>query len=999
MRPTRLGYAMLAADALAFLGGLISGNNLLYLVAGTLAAAAGIALWTGKRQAAGVIIAPRVPEIIYRKTPFRLAFEIPPSRRAPLYLISVIGPYGKVSLPYLPREGSAEAALTHSLEHRGINRVDNLAVESVHPFGLFLHRRRLPPLEMTAYPAVFEIFGRPGSSAAREEKVSLPRRGSGDDLLGVREYAPGEDARLINWKLTAKTGRPLVNEFSQDIGNRVTLFADGTPGSAVEERLEEAASLAKFFIDEGTEVRLVTNEGTLPYGRGLLHLQSLLTKLALLGDGKTARRSAALPPPGRSRPAPAPASRIRGPLYATTALAFASLFLIPELPPFALALAGLILPLGWLFDRVRLYPIPRIVFDAGAALALVLGVFVALPAGGVVRTVAILLLYVLTSSLWSPKTERGVKRILLTCFLLFFLSSGQAVDLIYVPLFVAFVLSAALWLERWHDVEPGAGRRPGWRRGVFALAGRCLLAAAALFVVLPRIYSPRMQQLLGSTGIGRFQNPQYSFAGLGDGVDLGFFGRLRKNSARAMRLGFAGTPPGSRLPETLHVRAAAFDSFSGRSWGRTTGEFEIRSDGRTSRTRNGLYRLRGRRGLIVFPGYNPEKPSLIQDITVYPMIGSFVFSAGGISALETDLPSAAFDDNDTVVFPYLYTSLTRYRVLSQTEGPAFGREIAGYADLVAGKYLRLERPDARWTRFARDATSRFTSPEEKARALERVFQTRFSYSLAAADNRQDLDAFLWTTRAGNCEYFASAMALLLRHLEIPSRLAVGFLATEWNEAGGFFDVRQSDAHAWVEAYLPDRGWTTFDPTPPGSAGGRTLLAAIWGRIRKTLDSLETRWYRYVVGFDSETQRTLLLSLRFRIGRILPILLIIGLGLAVVILALVLTKFKPLSLLRARRERRRRRTHFFYATLDRLARRGYRRSASRTAREFAEDVVRRRPDLDSLLRLADLFAGARYSGRGLSASEEEDAHLIAADLALRLRRSSTSACSRRPSRIS
>ena len=94
--------------------------------------------------------------------------------------------------------------------------------------------------------------------------------------------------------------------------------------------------------------------------------------------------------------------------------------------------------------------------------------------------------------------------------------------------------------------------------------------------------------------------------------------------------------------------------------------------------------------------------------------------------------------------------------------------------------------------------------------------------------------FLFETKTGHCEYFASAMAIMLRLQGVPARLVTGFSATNKNPLTGYFEVRALDAHAWVEAYFPAHGWVTFEPTP-AKAGDASLndafLAALLGAFR------------------------------------------------------------------------------------------------------------------------------------------------------------------------
>ncbi len=153
----------------------------------------------------------------------------------------------------------------------------------------------------------------------------------------------------------------------------------------------------------------------------------------------------------------------------------------------------------------------------------------------------------------------------------------------------------------------------------------------------------------------------------------------------------------------------------------------------------------------------------------------------------------------------------------------------------------------------------------------------FEYSKQAVERNAELDPiedFLSNHRRGHCEYFASALAIALRSQGIPSRIVVGYKCDEFDYFGRFFRVRQSHAHAWVEAYLgpeqlpanlpgvfgPDEwkhgGWLRLDPTPSATTGAFSIDALAQG-MRSWIDQLRTFWTVYVVGLDSQRQRELI----------------------------------------------------------------------------------------------------------------------------------------------
>jgi hypothetical protein len=154
---------------------------------------------------------------------------------------------------------------------------------------------------------------------------------------------------------------------------------------------------------------------------------------------------------------------------------------------------------------------------------------------------------------------------------------------------------------------------------------------------------------------------------------------------------------------------------------------------------------------------------------------------------------------------------------------------------------------------------------DAARAIENQLQTEYGYSLEMKAGGPDpLADFLFNVRAGHCEYFSTAMAVMLRTQGIQARVVNGFLPGEYNEAAGAYTVRQSDAHSWVEVYFPEtNSWITFDPTP---AAGRVepVSTGLVAQIGKYAEAFQLLWFQYVVGYDKQEQRSLATSLNNRL---------------------------------------------------------------------------------------------------------------------------------------
>src|SRR5262249_6137389 len=128
------------------------------------------------------------------------------------------------------------------------------------------------------------------------------------------------------------------------------------------------------------------------------------------------------------------------------------------------------------------------------------------------------------------------------------------------------------------------------------------------------------------------------------------------------------------------------------------------------------------------------------------------------------------------------------------------------------------------------------------------------------------------SRRGHCEFYSTAMVVLLRELKVPSRNVTGFIGGSYNRFGHYYAVRQGDAHSWVEVFLPERGWQTFDPTPPAESEPRSELSGLLAFVRDVIEATGQRWERYVVGYDLRQQVYLFESVsRFSAVHVSPVL--------------------------------------------------------------------------------------------------------------------------------
>jgi len=167
-------------------------------------------------------------------------------------------------------------------------------------------------------------------------------------------------------------------------------------------------------------------------------------------------------------------------------------------------------------------------------------------------------------------------------------------------------------------------------------------------------------------------------------------------------------------------------------------------------------------------------------------------------------------------------------------------------------YLQLPALDPRIPQLAQQIAASADNNYDRAKAIENYLRTHFQYTLQLPRTvqRDPLANFLFERKQGHCEYFASSMAVMLRTLQIPSRVVNGFRTGEFNDLTSQYLVRASDAHSWVEAYFAGYGWVSFDPTPagPGVEHGR------WSRMMMYWDAMQSFWREWIVNFDTRQQQ-------------------------------------------------------------------------------------------------------------------------------------------------
>ena len=516
------------------------------------------------------------------------------------------------------------------------------------------------------------------------------------------------------------------------------------------------------------------------------------------------------------------------------------------------------------------------------------------------------------------------------------------------------------------------------------MAGRPLALAClalvpltlAFFMVLPRLPSPIGNYLPMSP----FRNARGGFQGLinnpgyGDLPDkfpsspLPYNPNAYPGFSGFMDLRVRGVPNDTvvmkvRSSEASYWRATGFDRFVGDGW--------ENSDKTPSDIFSNDLPLS-----VVYPGELPRLKThdLAQTFFVQKPLPNTIFAA--YMARDVFFPTyyLKVDAVGTVMTPLIQEKGLIYTVISEVSDAALQdlRTVKGAPPgKITDRYCALPPISPRVEQLARTVTAGKTNEYDRVTALCDYLKANYTYDLKAPAQRRDenaLDYFLFNRKRGFCEHFATALAVMCRTLDIPSRVAVGYATGELNPLTGYYEVSARDAHAWVEVYFPAYGWEQFDPTP-GSSGDfvRATQEGAWSGL--AFFQYVGKWLSRVfpAGWGSAVKgairsvgsalRSTAVEVAARWRGILIVLAAFGLGL--------------LFWLRVRRRaggersapvkpasQRQSAVSIFQRMADKLAARGLPRGMSQTPIEYADDAVMR-TGVTGVAEAARLFTRFRF----------------------------------------
>ncbi len=650
-----------------------------------------------------------------------------------------------------------------------------------------------------------------------------------------------------------------------------------------------------------------------------------------------------------------------------------ALYLAELLGPAGVAVVALGVAGSWVAGASARPPVrPHftwLVVPAGAA-ASALDVLVLAPSilDGFVR----FLLFIVVYRLWTLRSVRETRTVGVMAFLMLTAASSSFFGVGFLFVFVVFVVLAT-WLTMLQqvliDAEPAPGRTVvgaedalGAGRALLGLAVAASVAIIAItavwFFVIPRV-------MLAALPFRARVGPMVT--GFSDRVELGSYGEIESDSTVIMRVHIADWMPDPDKLPNLRWRGVVLDHFDGRVW-------TIRQPRRIGSRKV----VEGDVPIAILRGTGRI---LVQEFYLEPLGTDVIFVAPRPVRLRVRAAQVNQDDMDSLMVPAA-TARLNYVVVSELDeglaGRPWIRPAAPLDEAAMARYLQLPPIAPRVAALARDVTAGSRDPQDAALRLAAFLSREYRYTLAL-ERRTTLDPveeFLFVRRSGNCEYFAAAMAVMLRSLGIPARVVNGFQRGEWNPYGRYFMVRLADAHSWVEAHVGRAGWVTLDPSPrlPAEGGGGL------GTVGLHLDALRVRWHRYVINWSLRDQLETAMALRHqatsawgRGGPWLASLRDVQPGPAARAVAAVGVLLGGLVVWRWRRAAASRRPAagkplppYYARALRSLARAGLAPASGETAREFCARVAGRAPGCAGPLEtLTAAYERGRFGARPLS----------------------------------
>jgi len=555
--------------------------------------------------------------------------------------------------------------------------------------------------------------------------------------------------------------------------------------------------------------------------------------------------------------------------------------------------------------------------------------------------------------------------IYLSCFIIitnFFYS--QSIPTALFMLFTLLVIMAT-----WVHLHTGDLKLKPRLRIAGVLLLQAIPLSLILFVLFPRVQGP----------LWGLPQDAYASSGLSDTMSPGSLSKLSLNDAVAFRVTFDGTVPPR---EQMYWRGPVLWDFDGSTWtrGHNATLLPPKLDDAGSPV-NYTVTLEPHNKRWLFALDMPGKLSIAADVTPdfqwlsrNPVNARIRYQASSFLSYRANLEEPPQQMRRALALPRGFNPQARklaaaWRAEAEaTPSPSFDKLRTGQAS-PGGR--GSNRPAGINERLVRTVLGYFN-------------QGGFVYTLEPPLlGANGIDEFLFSTKQGFCEHYAGSFVFLLRAAGVPARVVTGYQGNEYNALGNYYIVRQSDAHAWAEAWLPERGWVRYDPTAAiapariqsglSAAVSNTAVLPFMARnppqwlreLRFNWDALANRWNQWVLGYNPETQFAFLTRLgmeditwqKMALNMLAGIFILVGLFTLILLRRLVVRSRDPVQAA-------------WLKLCRKLGKAGLPRMPHEGPLDYADRVAAARPEIaDNIHDLAARYIGLRYEPRNEAAAQQ------------------------------
>jgi len=525
-----------------------------------------------------------------------------------------------------------------------------------------------------------------------------------------------------------------------------------------------------------------------------------------------------------------------------------------------------------------------------------------------------------------------------------------------------------------------------------------LFLTVIIFLMIPRYSAGLFVSKLGKTS---------KLTGFSGKVNLNSIGSIKLDYSPVLRMELLNYQGG--YDREFYIRGIAFDHYSKGYW--------------KNKCERSLLFYANSNGDIypTFGGDTSWMNSIIQKFTVEALDTRVLFHVYPLKSLKSKFKRLTLDSSSNAYTPYPYFRGAQYEVTSGLlpvyEKPP--KVFKSYTRFTESCFLNQSGINDKIRKLALNIIEKIRNKEKKnyhkeprtdnrinpflqAKAIEMYLKENYQYTLnnPSGGKYDPVSDFLFNSKAGHCEYYASAMVLMLRSINIPARLVTGFKTNEWNDIGQYYLVRQKDAHSWIEAYFYPIGWYPFDPTPPIMDEPLGLYGmTVNTTLGKYIDFIKMKWNSWVINYSFEAQKFAFQKIKnktkkmrneffkwvtiwriktrnFMLSKYISLKtlfwLLAGLIFFGVLTHILYRYIKTTLFFRSILKRKIKISVRFYAELLRiLKRKGINRNPTHTPYEFLDqNIDKNSEEFEGFKIITDLFYKVRYGNKKLSSEEIE-----------------------------